>query len=58
MGQDLFDKEIRIEDCNGNIIMSFTITPDGILDNFKNCMITDLAEDSVRVQQIEQYYKG
>lgn len=58
MGQDLFDKEIRIEDCNGNTIMSFTITPDGILDNFKNCMIADLECDGIRVQQLEQYYEG
>ena len=58
MGQDLFDKKIYIEDCNGNTIMSFTITPDGILDNFKNCMIADLESDGIRVQQLEQYYEG
>lgn len=58
MGQDLFDKKIYIEDCNGNTIMSFTITPDGILDNFINCMIADLEEDGIRVQQLEQYYEG
>lgn len=58
MGQDLFDKKIYIEDCNGNTIMSFTITPDGILDNFINCMIADLEPDGIRVQQLEQYYEG
>lgn len=58
MGQDLFNKKIYIEDCNGNTIMSFAITPDGILDNFKNCMIADLESDGIRVQQLEQYYEG
>jgi hypothetical protein len=58
MGQDIFNKEIRIEDCDGNTIMSFTITPDGILDNFINCEIADLEEDGIRVQQLEQYYEG
>lgn len=55
MGQDIFDKKIYIEDCNGNTIMSFTVTPDGILDNFINCEIVDLAEDDIRVQQIGIY---
>ena len=55
MGQDIFDKKIYIEDCNGNTIMSFTVTPDGILDNFINCEIVDLAEDDISVQQIEIY---
>ena len=50
MGQDIFDKKIYIEDCNGNTIMSFTVTPDGILDNFINCEIVDLAEDDIRVR--------
>ena len=58
MGQDIFDKKIYIEDCNGNTIMSFTVTPDGILDNFINCEIVDLEYNSIKVQQIEQYYEG
>lgn len=58
MGQDLFNKKIYIEDCNGNTIMSFTVTPDGILNNFINCMIADLESDGIRVQQLEQYYEG
>jgi len=53
MGQDVFNKEIQIEDAHGNTIMSFTITPEGLLGNFNNCEIADIDEDFIRIQVID-----
>ncbi len=52
MGQDVFNKELQIETHNGTRIMSFTITPEGLLENFNNCEIADIDEDFIRIQII------
>ena len=45
------EKNIEIEDINGNTIMSFTINANGEIINFKNCEIADIENNTIRIQQ-------
>ena len=53
MGQDIFNKKLIIENSNGDELLSFTVSPDGLLFDFHNCEIADLDNDYIRIQKIK-----
>lgn len=50
--ENILNKTIEIEDCNGNTIMTLKIDNNGNIIQLADCDIADIDTTSIRIQKI------